>query len=107
MMKADDLKKELKDFRLKHLTDDELLYYVEQKLDKVRLAMAEAHLKQCFVCEQKLMLLKEDSTPLESQTSAAEIARLYETARERLKEEKPITATPIAQSRDAGLLERL
>jgi hypothetical protein len=76
-MQPSDVENELKKLRLVHLTRSELLAFFEQQLDPVRRARAEAHLKQCFICERLLKLLGEDAE-LGSQQVTAEDAALVE-----------------------------
>lgn len=42
-----------------------LLSYRDQQLDKINEALADAHLKLCIICEQRLTFLREDKSALE------------------------------------------
>lgn len=49
-----------------HLTDGELVSYRNKALDQMRTARVEAHLKQCFICEQQLAQVREESADLKN-----------------------------------------
>jgi hypothetical protein len=74
-MTLNDLEKDLRNAKLHHLTEGELDSYLDQGLDDIGLARAEAHLKLCFICEQRLEVLKEEGLALKDrQVSAEDIA---------------------------------
>lgn len=75
MMKNDDLENELRNLKFTHLTEREMLAYCDQELDQVRRARIEAHLKQCFICNRYLTLLREENAALiDYQVTAEDIA---------------------------------
>lgn len=63
-MKTDDLENELRNLRFTHLTESELAAYCDKEHDQIGLARAEAHVKQCFICEKRLELLREENAAL-------------------------------------------
>jgi hypothetical protein len=63
-MKVDKMEKKLRDAKFRHLTEDELDSYHDQKLDIISQAWANAHLRMCLICEQRLELLKEENSIL-------------------------------------------
>src|SRR5205085_402441 len=71
----DALENELRNLKYLHLTESELAAYCDQELDQMRRARFEAHLKQCFICERQLRLLREENAALSNrQISAADVA---------------------------------
>jgi hypothetical protein len=84
-MKTDDLENELRNLRFTHLTEGELAAYCDQELDQIGLARAEAHVKQCFICDRKLELLREENAALSrrviSDDDVAFVDRLMEQTR--------------------------
>ena len=71
-MKTDDLENDLRNLKYIHLTESELVAYCDQKLDRMRRARVEAHLKQCFICERQLTLLREEDAALSNREINAE-----------------------------------
>lgn len=84
-MKTDDLENELRNLKFTHLTEGELVAYCDQELDRIGLARAEAHVKQCFICERQLVLLREENAALArrviSDDDVAFVDRLLEQTR--------------------------
>lgn len=87
-MKTDDLENELRNLKLLHLTESELAAYCDQELGQIRRARMEAHLKQCFICERQLALLREESAALSNREITVEDVALVE----RLMEQMGLTA---------------
>ena len=74
-MKRNDLENELRNLKFIHLTESELIAYCDDDRDQIRRARMEAHLKQCFICERQLQLLREESAALrERQITDEDIA---------------------------------
>lgn len=74
-MKLDDLEKELRNLKFRHLTEEELVSCHEQRLDEVGQARVLAHLKLCLICDRRLTLLKEERKALDtSEIAAGDIA---------------------------------
>lgn len=71
-MKVDDMENRLRNAKFRHLTEDELNYYHDQKLDIIGQAWADAHLQICLICEQRLNLLKEENSILKNQEVTAD-----------------------------------
>lgn len=83
MMKTDDLEKELKNLRLIHLTESELISYCEHLQDKLTQARIDAHLKLCFICVRRLETVREASVrPDDQETTAEDIAIVRRVVRE-------------------------
>jgi hypothetical protein len=105
-MTPNNLEDELRTLRLAHLTEAELAGYCDQGLDLMRRARVEAHVKDCFRCEQELALLLEESAALNNRQITAEDVALVE----RLMEQKgPATtvANPAEIANEIPLRERL
>ena len=66
-MKRKDIESELRNLRFIHLTESELVAYCDEGRDHIRRARLEAHLKQCFICERQLKMLREESEALRTQ----------------------------------------
>jgi hypothetical protein len=71
-MKTDDLENELRGLKLIHLTESELAAYADHGLGQISRDRAEAHLKQCFICERRLKLLEEENAALSNRVITAE-----------------------------------
>ena len=77
-MATNNLEDELRNLRFIHLTESELAAYSDKDLDQTRRALAEAHLKQCFICERQLVLLREESDALDNRATTAEDVAIVE-----------------------------
>lgn len=75
---VDDLENELRNLKLRHLSESELTAYCEGGLAPMRRARVEAHLKQCFICERQLTLLREEVAALDNPQVTAEDVALVE-----------------------------
>jgi hypothetical protein len=102
-MITDDLENELRNLRSIHLTESELVAYCDRKLDPIPRALAEAHLKQCFICERQLALLREETAALDSRQITAEDVALVD----RLLERTALASKPSASSKEIPPRERL
>jgi hypothetical protein len=71
-MKTDDLENELRGLKLIHLTESELAAYADHGLDQISRDRAEAHMKQCFICERRLKLFEEENAALSNRVITAE-----------------------------------
>lgn len=84
-MKTDELENELRNLKFRHLTEGELAAYCDQEIDQIGLAWAEAHVMQCFICERRLELLREENAALTrrviSDDDVAFVDRLMEQTR--------------------------
>ena len=98
-MKTDDLEDELRSLKFAHLAEGELVAYCEQELDKISRARAEAHVKQCFICERRLELLREEKAALSQRvTTDEDVAFVARLLRQTGSEHKPsITSTEAAR----------
>jgi hypothetical protein len=48
------------DARVKHLSETTLVSYRDDQLDKIGLALADAHLRLCLICKRRLSFLREE-----------------------------------------------
>lgn len=98
-MKTDDLENELRNLKNIHLTESELAAYCDREPGQMRRARVEAHLKQCFICEQQLARLREESAALRNrQVTANDIEFVDRLMEQRGLEHKPSvrrSASPI------------
>ena len=60
-MKPEDIDQLLESGRYKHLSEETLVSYRDNQLNTIRVALADAHLHLCLVCEQRLASLKEEA----------------------------------------------
>jgi anti-sigma factor RsiW len=91
-MSKNDLEDELRSLKLIHLTREEIGAYCDRKLDPVRRARVEAHVKECFRCDAELALVLEESAALsDHQISEKDVALV-----ERLMEQTGPTPNPSA-----------
>jgi hypothetical protein len=65
-MGLEDIEQLLKDAKFRHLSEATLISYSDDQLDKVGLALADAHLSLCLICKRRLTFLKEEAEALES-----------------------------------------
>ncbi|MBI3649939.1 MAG: hypothetical protein HY231_02695 [Acidobacteria bacterium] len=102
-MKTDDLENELRNLKFTHLSEDELAAYCDQELDPKHRLRAEAHLKQCFVCEQQLALLREESAALTyRQIDADDLALVERLLKPLQADRKPTESRPEEAAKDAA-----
>jgi hypothetical protein len=99
-MKVDDMEKRLRNAKFRHLTEDELNYYHDQKLDIIGQAWADAHLQVCLICEQRLELLKEENSILNNREVTADDVALVrrimqQTGRQRQSSDSHTKAVPL------------
>ncbi|MFQ5857641.1 MAG: hypothetical protein ACE5LU_18705 [Anaerolineae bacterium] len=87
-MKPEDIERMLRGAQFVHLKEEELDAYRDGGLDDITLARANAHLKLCLICEQRLAVLQEEKTALEHGKATTEdialVRRLLQPLRERL-----------------------
>ncbi|HET6979814.1 MAG TPA: hypothetical protein VFI24_26010 [Pyrinomonadaceae bacterium] len=65
-MGSEDIEQLLENARFKHLSEATLVSYRDKQLDKIGLALADAHLKLCLICDRKLTFLKGEAEARES-----------------------------------------
>jgi hypothetical protein len=107
-MRTDDLENELRNLKLIHLTESELSAYCDQELGQMRRARVEAHLKQCFICNRQLDLLREEIAALSNRKITAEDVALVEGLMEQTGlARKPSAPKPVEIAKVAPLQERL
>lgn len=88
-MPTNDVENALRNLKFVHLTEDEITAYNDHQLDAVRLATANAHLSQCFICERLLLTVREEhAASADREVTVEDIAlvdRLMEQSRPGLK----------------------
>lgn len=85
-MVPDDLEELINNAKYRHLSQETLVSYRDNLLDKMRLALADAHLMRCLICQEKLNFLKERAE-IESLMTEGERAAI-EQSKGRLKAER-------------------
>jgi hypothetical protein len=85
-MVPDDLEELINNAKHRHLSQETLVSYRDNLLDKMRVALADAHLMRCLICQEKLNFLKERAE-IESLMTEGERAAIEESKR-RLKAER-------------------
>ena len=65
-MGPEDIDQLLENARFKHLSDATLVSYRDNQLDRIMLALADAHLEICLICDRKLTFLKGEAEARES-----------------------------------------
>jgi hypothetical protein len=108
MMKTDDLKNKLRSLKLIHLTESALTAYCDQELDAASRALAEVHIKQCFICARKVDLLREEDAALQRREISAEDEALVERlmAESKPRRQSP-SARPVANAQGIPVEQRL
>ena len=100
-MKRKELENELRNLKFIHLTESELVAYCDEERNQIRRARMEAHLKQCFICERQLELLREESAALRNRQITDEdvafVDQMIELA----------VAEPLELDKEISLQERL
>lgn len=104
---TDELENELRNLKLRHLSEGELTSYYNQELDPVRLARVEAHMKQCFICQRQLELLREEIEVLKNSVATTEDVALVERLMEQFPSSPPHVTTPAPTMSESSLKERL
>ncbi len=104
-MKRKDLEYELRNLKFIHLTESELVAYCDNERDQIRRARMEAHLKQCFICERQLELLREESAALtDRQITDEDVALVDQMLRQAVAESLEIEIEASLQQRLAEYL---
>ena len=94
-MKRKDLESELRNLKFIHLSESELIAYCDDERDQIRRARMEAHLKQCFICERQLELLREEGAALRNRRITDEDVALVDKMIELAQ--KPAVAEPLLE----------
>lgn len=71
-MGPEDIEQLLRDAKFRHLSEATLISYNDDQLDKVGLALADAHLSLCLICKRRLTFLKEEAGALGSYVMTGE-----------------------------------
>ena len=108
MMKTDDLENKLRRLKLVHLTESELTAYCDERLAPAARARAEAHLKQCFICKELLLLRREEQDALSGhEITTEDVALIERLMAESAAERRAPTAWPVANAEGMPVQERL
>ncbi len=65
-MGSEDIEQFLKKAKYRHLSEATLVSYRDSQLDEIELALADAHMRLCEICERRLTFLREEAEALES-----------------------------------------
>jgi hypothetical protein len=65
-MEPEDLEQLLKSAKFRHISEATLVSYRDSQLDEIALALADAHLRLCLICERRLTFLRKEAEVLES-----------------------------------------
>ena len=88
-MAPDDLEELINNAKYRHLTQETLVSYRDSQLDKMRVALADAHLMRCLICQERLNFLKE-RVEIESLMTEGERAVIEESIRrEKAERDEP------------------
>jgi hypothetical protein len=93
-MEPEDIEQLLKNAKYKHLSEEALVSYRDSQLGRVGLAMAEAHLRLCLICERRLAFLKEEQEAIEHYVITDKDLALLQEARKKV-EPPPRVTDPI------------
>jgi hypothetical protein len=104
---TDDLENELRNLKFRHLSESELTAYCGQELAPMRRVIVEAHLKQCFICERQLALLREEIAALSNPQITAEDVALVERLMEQMGVGQPTAKGISLRERLAGYLRQM
>lgn len=77
-MKPEELERELRSLKFTHLTESELAAYWDHELDRIGRARVETHIRQCFLCESELELVREETVALNNRAITDKDAALVE-----------------------------
>lgn len=104
-MKRKDLENELRNLKFVHLTESELVAYCDEERDQIRRARIEAHLKQCFICERQLELLRKESEALRNRQITDEDVEFVDQMIQLAQ--KSVVAEPLVTEKQTSLQERM
>ena len=89
-MELKDIEQLLKNAKFKHLSEEALASYRDSELDELGLALADAHLELCVICERRLDFLREEAEALENyEITEKDRALIRETIRQLEPEPTP------------------
>jgi uncharacterized protein YecA (UPF0149 family) len=107
-MNLNDLKKELRDAKNHHLKIEELDSYIDQELDRIALARAEAHLRQCLICEEQLAILKEEREAFDNEKATdKDIVLAKRLIQQMWTQQEPLVSEPSEVTSRLSLQDRL
>jgi hypothetical protein len=102
------MENELRNLKLTHMTETELVAYCDHELNPLQHALVEAHVKQCFICERRVELLREENAALSNQVRTAEDVALVDRLMEQMDmSQEPSDVRLTESAREATLQERL
>ncbi|HST19602.1 MAG TPA: hypothetical protein VLR90_00655 [Blastocatellia bacterium] len=100
-MKRKNLENELRNLKFIHLSESDLVAYCDEESDQIRRVRMEAHLKQCFICERQLELLRKESAALKNRQITDEDIALVDQMIQLAQK------SAVAETKEASLQERL
>lgn len=65
-MEPEDIEQLLKSAKFRHISEATLVSYRDSQLDEIAVALADAHLRLCLICERRLTFLRKEVEALES-----------------------------------------
>ena len=87
-MEPQDIEQVLKSAKFRHLSEATMVSYRDSELDEIGLALADAHLRLCAICDNRLNFLKEEKAALESYAITEKDRELIQRAIRKLEPEK-------------------
>ena len=107
-MGSEDIEQFLKKAKHRHLSEATLVSYRDSHLDEIDVALADAHLRLCEICERRLTFLKEEAEALESyEVTEKDRAFVKETIRKVEAGTKPAVNGPSLSERLRSYIEAL
>jgi hypothetical protein len=89
-MGSEDIEQFLKKAKYRHLSEATLVSYRDSQLDEIDVALADAHLRLCEICERRLTFLNEEAEALESyEVTEKDRALIRETIRQMEPQSEP------------------
>jgi len=84
-MEPKDIEQLLKSAKFNHLSEETLISHYDGELDEIGLALADAHLRLCPICERRLTFLKEEQEAIENYVVTEKDRALIEQARKKVE----------------------
>lgn len=94
-MERDDIEELLANAKYKHLSEETLTSYRDKQLDKIRVAMADAHLRLCLICQRRL----ENEPELDAMSEADRAAIQLSISKLKAENDAPSISTDIQRLR--------
>ena len=104
---ADDLENELQNLLLVHLTESEMIAYLEQKVDQMLRARIEIHKERCFICRRELENRQQEYAALSNRARTKEQIAFVDRAIEEAERKKKTAPTLPLKDRLSDYLEQI